>query len=155
MPEVRFYHLSERPLEAVLPVMLERTLERGWRALVRGTDAERLEALSTHLWTWREDSFLPHGTPADGAPERQPVLLTTEAGNPNAADVLFLVEAAEADLEELRGWEMTAVLFRDADPRELAHARALWRQVATAGLAAVYWAEDGRGGWVRRHATGG
>ncbi len=66
MGEVRFYHLTERPLEQVLPVMLERSLERGWRVLVRGTDAARIEALSAHLWTRGDASFLPHGTEADG-----------------------------------------------------------------------------------------
>ena len=72
MAEVRFYHLTERPLEWVLPVLLERSLERGWRVTVRGTDPARIEALSAHLWTYRDDSFLPHGTPEDGNAARQP-----------------------------------------------------------------------------------
>ena len=75
MGEVRFYHLTERPLEQVLPVMLERSLERGWRVLVRGTEPARIEALSARLWTHGDASFLAHGTASDGDAARQPVWL--------------------------------------------------------------------------------
>ena len=154
MGEVRFYHLVNRTLEAVLPVMLERTLARGQRALVRGTDEARLEALSRHLWTYREESFLPHGTLADGRPQAQPILLTAERGNPNRAEVLFLVDGAETSPAEIAAMAMTAVVFRSEDPEELARARALWKTVVAEDLVAVYWAEDENGGWVRRRESG-
>ena len=154
MAEVRFYHLTERPLEQVLPVMLARSLERGWRALVRGTEPARLEALSHALWTWREESFLAHGTPADGAPERQPIWLSCEAANPNRANALFLIDGAGAETGELGGLDMAAVLFDGLDPAALERARGQWRLVTEAGLKAVYWAQDQRGGWVKRHEQG-
>lgn len=154
MAEVRFYHLTERPLEAVLPVMLERSLERGWRALVRGTEPGRIEALSHALWTWREASFLAHGTPTDGAPERQPIWLCCEAANPNRANALFLVDGAGAETAELAALEMAAVLFDGLDPAALERAREQWRLVTGAGLRAVHWAEDERGAWVKRHEKG-
>lgn len=158
MAEVRFYHLTERQLEAVLPVMLERSLARGWRALVRGTDPGRIEALSEALWTWREESFLAHGTPADGAAEgiarRQPIWLCCEAGNPNRANALFLVDGAEAGAEELAAMEMSAVIFDGLDAAAVEGARSQWRMVTGAGLKAVYWAQDEKGGWVKRSESG-
>ena len=69
MTEVLFYHLQNAPLERVLPDLLERSLQRGWRAIVRAGGKERLEALNNTLWTYRDDSFLPHGTAEDGPPE--------------------------------------------------------------------------------------
>ena len=60
MAEIWFYHLEQSALEAALPPLLEKCLARGWRALVRGGQPERLEALDDLLWTWRDDSFLPH-----------------------------------------------------------------------------------------------
>lgn len=154
MAEVRFYHLSERPLETVLPVMLERSLERGWRALVRGTDPARLEALSHALWTWRDESFLAHGTPADGTAHLQPIWLCCERGNPNRANALFLVDGAEAEAEELAAMELSAILFDGLDTAAVERARGQWRMVTGAGLRAVYWAQDERGAWVKRHETG-
>ena len=159
MSEVRFYHLTERPLEQVLPVMLERSFERGWRAVVRGTDPARIEALSAHLWTYGDASFLPHGTEADGQPQRQPVWLccdrpNSEGANPNNANTLFLIDNAEAETAELAAMEMVAVLFEGLDEAAVTRARAQWRRVAEAGLKAVYWAQNEDGAWVKRHETG-
>jgi len=154
MGEVRFYHLTERPLEQVLPVMLERSLERGWRVLVRGTDAARIEALSAHLWTRGDASFLPHGSEPDGDAARQPVWLCCDSENPNNANTLMLIDNAGADPEELAAMEMVAVLFDGLDEAAVAKARDQWRMVSEAGLTAVYWAQDEGGAWVKRHQTG-
>jgi DNA polymerase III subunit chi len=94
MVEVLFYQLDRRPLEAVLPQLLERTLERGWRACVQAGSEERVEALSSALWTWRDEAFLPHGTARDGNGELQPIWLTAGEDNPNRAVVRFLVDGA-------------------------------------------------------------
>ena len=95
--EVYFYHLERRTLEEVLPTLLERSLERGWRAAVQAASEERVEALDTLLWTYREESFLAHGTARDGFAEAQPIYLTAGGDNPNGAQVRFLVDGAELD----------------------------------------------------------
>lgn len=154
MAEVRFYHLTERPLESVLPVMLERCLQRGWRALVRGTDPARIEALSNRLWASGGESFLPHGTPADGRAERQPIWLCCDTVNPNRASRLFLIDNALAEPDEIAAMETTAILFDGFDSASVEQARAQWRLVTEAGLKAVYWAQDPSGAWVKRHEKG-
>ncbi|MEO1918979.1 MAG: DNA polymerase III subunit chi, partial [Paracoccaceae bacterium] len=89
MAEVLFYHLTQTPLERTLPELLEKSLQRGWRVLVKGGDADRLAFLDGVLWTYRDDSFLPHGVAGEGA-EHQPIYLTVDDDEPNNADVLFL-----------------------------------------------------------------
>ena len=154
MTEVRFYHLTERPLEAVLPVMLERCLERGWRAVVRGGEAARLADLDARLWTWRAESFLPHGSARDGDGADQPIWLTAGTDLPNAPDTLFLIHGAEAGAEEFARFDTAAILFDGHDPDAVVRARAQWRRVAGAGLKAVYWAQDPGGAWTRRAESG-
>ena len=85
MAEVLFYHLQRQPLEAVLPTLLEKSLERGWRAVVQVATDERLAALDDHLWTFSDESFLPHGTDREAHAADQPVVLTTSGANPNGA----------------------------------------------------------------------
>src|SRR5919201_3670255 len=92
MTEVLFYHLQHQPLERVLPSLLEKSLERGWRVVVQAASEERIEALDAHLWTYRDDGFLPHGTDRDGEAQAQPVLITEHDGNPNGAHVRFLID---------------------------------------------------------------
>ena len=147
MTEVRFYQLGRRPLEEALAVMLERILERGQRGLVLAASNERVESLAEALWTYRENSFLPHGTAADGQAERQPIWLSTEPKNPNGAKVLFLLEGVEAPPED---YDLVAVLFDGADAEQLARARRQWTGLKTAGHALSYWAEDAQGRWSKQ-----
>lgn len=148
MPEVRFYQLGRRPLEEALATMLERTLERGQRAVVLAGSEERVEALAQQLWTYAERSFLPHGTARDGMAERQPVWLTAQEGNPNGAEVLFLLDGQQS--ERLDSFTLVALLFDGGDPERLAAARAQWTAMKAAGHALTYWAEDAQGKWQKR-----
>jgi DNA polymerase-3 subunit chi len=148
MAEVLFYHLERRPLESVLPELLARSLERGWRAVVKVGSDERLAHLNAHLWSYDDASFLPHGAAADGHAEEQPIWLTTGDDNPNAADVRFLVDGAEA--AELSGYQRSVFLFDAADPDALARARTAWKAAKAAGHDGTYWRQDESGRWSKQ-----
>jgi DNA polymerase III subunit chi len=148
MVEVLFYQLDRRPLEAVLPQLLERTLERGWRACVQASSPERVEALSSVLWTWRDEAFLPHGTVQDGNGALQPIWLTAGDDNPNGATVRFLVDgAATASLD---GLARAVYMFDGRDESALAAARNRWSEARDAGHEVTYWQQDEGGRWVKR-----
>mgnify|MGYP001427517156 CR=1 FL=1 len=146
--EVLFYHLERTPLERVLPALLERTLERGWRAVVQSGSAERLEALDLALWTYSDASFLPHGTSRDGDPVRQPVYLTTGDETPNGAGVRFLVDGAEMSV--FTGFVRIVCLFDGRDPEATAKARAQWKAAKAADCAVTYWRQSDSGRWEKQ-----
>lgn len=146
--EVYFYHLEHQTLDRVLPVLLERALEKGWRAVVEAGSQERLEALDTHLWTYSEDSFLPHATRKDASPDRQPVFLTTGEDNPNQAEVRFLVDGARLGGHD--GYQRAVILFDGTDPEALARAREEWTHAKSKGHAVTYWQQGQSGKWERK-----
>ena len=148
MTEVLFYHLDRQPLERVLPELLEKCLERGWRTVVQVGSDERRDALDAHLWTYREEGFLPHGTVKDGNAEAQPVWLTAGDDNPNAATVRFLADGAE--LADLAGYQRVVMLFDGQDPDAVDRARAAWKTVKAAGHDATYWQQSERGRWEKK-----
>jgi DNA polymerase-3 subunit chi len=148
MTEVLFYHLEHQPLERVLPQLIERTLGRGWRAVVQAGSEERVAALDTLLWTYAEDSFLPHGTRRDGNAAAQPVYLTAGEANPNAAAVRFLVDGAE--IGDLTGYERIVYLFDGRDAAAVARAREQWKAARDAGCEATYWQQSPEGKWEKR-----
>lgn len=150
MSEVLFYHLTRTPLESAAPGILEKCLERDWKVTLRAGSAERAAALNDHLWTYREDGFLPHGGPDDGEAARQPIYLTAGRETPNAPDVLFLVDGAAASPDELAGFTRALVMFDGHDETALGEARAAWKAVTAAGLKAVYWAQTEAGGWTKK-----
>lgn len=154
MTEVLFYHLTQRSLELALPDLLEKSMERGWRAVVRAGSRERAEALNAHLWTYRDDSFLPHGGPGDGPGDRQPVYVTSGEEAPNEPEILFLVDGAEGSAESFRRFARVILMFDGHDQQAVEHARGDWRAVSEAGLKAIYWAQDDSGRWVKKAESG-
>lgn len=154
MAEVLFYQLTERPLDQALPELLEKSLERGWRVLVRGTEAARLERLDTMLWTRRQEDFLPHGRAGGAHDAAQPVLLTTTSENTNRAEILMLVDGARVELDEVSGFTRACVMFDGHDDQQLSAAREDWKAVSDAGMTAQYWAQDD-GRWVKKAESGG
>jgi len=146
--EVFFYHLESRSLDQVLPNLLERTLQRGWRAVVQAGTPERVEALDALLWTYADDSFLPHGTAKDGHPTRQPIFLTHGDDNPNAAAVRFLVDGADA--AAFSGYARLVYIFDGRDADAVAQAREAWKRAKAAGARPTYWQQGASGGWERK-----
>jgi DNA polymerase III subunit chi len=146
MTETLFYHLERRGLEDVLPGLIEKTLERGWRALIRAESAERAEAVDTLLWTYDEASFLPHAQQGDGDSARQTVLIAVEETNANAANVLFLVGGASPPAwDRDDGFTRIVLLFDGRDPAMLGAARAAWKDAKAAGHDVTYWKEQPTG----------
>ena len=149
MTEVLFYHLQNMSVENVLPSLLEKSLERGWRAVVQSTSQERTDALDAHLWTYRDDSFLPHATWRAGDAEDQPVVLAVAEGNPNRANVIFLIDNAPLPADA-RSYERMVLLFNGGDADALAAARGAWADCKARGFEVTYWQADERGRWQRR-----
>ena len=148
MTEALFYHLTELRLEDALPGLVERSVQRGWRAVVQTGSVERRDALDALFWTYSEESFLAHGLDTEPNVEHQPVLLTTRSGNPNGASIRFFVDGAEAG--ELEGYERVVFLFDGHDDAQLAQAREQWKAVKAANHAATYWQQTQDRRWERK-----
>jgi len=145
--EVWFYHLERTGLDQALPELLDKTLARGWKAIVRSSSPDRLEHLDGWLWSWRDDSFLPHGLAEEPYAARQPVLLTTGEANPNAAQALFLIDGAEPG--NLDGYARALILFDGREEDQLGVARAQWKALKGQGTALSYWKQSPEGRWEK------
>ncbi|MET3792653.1 DNA polymerase III subunit chi [Aquamicrobium terrae] len=148
MTEILFYHLTESTLEDALPGLLERSLQRGWRVVVQTGSEDRRDALDQHLWTFRDDSFLAHGTDREAFPGEQPVLLTTGTDNANGAQIRFLVDGAEPP--DLAAYERAVFLFDGHDAVQLEAARNHWKAMKAAGHEVTYWQQTPDRRWERK-----
>jgi DNA polymerase III subunit chi len=146
--EILFYHLQRQPLEAVLPILLERSLERGWRCVVEAGSQERVEALDAHLWTYSEEGFLPHGIARDAEAAEHPIVLTTGPANPNGATVRFFVDGAMPG--EIEGLTRAVLIFDGNDDGAVAAARDVWKALKGRGLEPSYWQQDEGGRWNKK-----
>ncbi|HEY7749010.1 MAG TPA: DNA polymerase III subunit chi [Aestuariivirgaceae bacterium] len=148
MTEILFYHLEQQPLTRVLPQLISKTLERGWRAVIHAGSEERVEAISAALWVTGEESFLPHGTASDGNADLQPIWITDKPENPNRANVCFLVDRAKAP--DLGAFDRVVFLIDGKDAEAVEEARGAWTASQAVGHIVTYWREDSQGRWQKQ-----
>jgi DNA polymerase-3 subunit chi len=142
-----FYQVEGPSLAAAVGPLLEKCVERSWRVVVAAAP-DRLAELDAALWTWRDDSFLPHAREGSGLdPADQPVWLATAAEPANGARVAMLLDGAAADGSR---FERCIAVFHagDADAREAA--RGQYREARSAGAPTRYFAQAPDGGWLEK-----
>jgi len=149
MTEMLFYHLQRQPLERVLPPLIEKSIERGWRVVVETANEERVDALDAHLWTYRDDAFLAHGTYRDNEAALQPVLLTVHGDNPNGANIRFLIDGAGVPADAA-SYQRVVLMFDGEDDEAVAAARMRWTEAKQQGFAVTYWQCDENGRWEKK-----
>lgn len=147
MTEILFYHLEQRPLEKVLPVLLEKSLERGWRAVVEVGRADRLAGLDKALWTYSEESFLPHAIMGEAENALQSVVLTDADANPNGAKIRFFVDRAVP--KQTEDYDRLVFMFDGHDPDAVTDARAAWKALSPDNEV-TYWQQEPSGRWVKK-----
>lgn len=150
MKRADFYHLMDWPLERALPPLLERILGQGLRAVVLARSADRLESLSGAIWTFKQESWLPHGTERDGHAPEQPVWLTCDEENPNEASLLILTDGADAAADFKQGFERCLDLFDGTSEDALVAARSRWKSAKDLAGEMHYWQQTEGGGWKEK-----
>ena len=148
MAEVLFYHLTRSTLEDALPQLLTKTLERGWRAVLQAVTLERIDLLDEHLWTFREESFLPHAKAGGTRDAEQPLLLTISEDNPNEAVVRFFIEGAVPEgPDAIDGYVRCVVMFDGEDEAQLTAARGAWKALKGSRHELTYWQQTPERRW--------
>jgi DNA polymerase III subunit chi len=146
--EVNFYHLTRDTLEAALPKLAARAYASGLRTVIRAGDEARVQALDGLLWTFEDDSFLPHGTPRNGHGDLQPIYISSGTEVPNAARLLMLVDGRLDD--DINTFDRCFYLFDARDDEQVSRARQAWKQLKSAGVSLTYWQQDDSGRWQKR-----
>lgn len=154
MGAVFFYHLTEKPLEATLPALLERARANEWRIEVRSGSLDKARLIDRMLWGGAPENFLPHGISGSTQDDDQPILLTgaREQGavpSEGEFDCVMCVEGAPLSASEVMALERACVIFDGADPEALQAARGQWKQLIADGCSAQYWAQEG-GRWTMK-----
>ena len=150
MTRIDFYHLQKDTLEDTLPKLLDKAYALGKKSLIKVGDEKKLEELNTYLWTYEDQSFLPHGSKKDGSGSLQPIWLTTQDDNPNDATFLFLVNNAGVDVDKISSFERVLNIFNGHDKESLDWSRKFWKDAKNQGYECYYWQRDDRGSWQQK-----
>ena len=150
MTRVDFYHLQQKTLDEVLPKLLQKAYSTGKRIKVKIGTEERVEFINSLLWTYDDESFLPHGSKKDGFADKQPIWLSADIENPNTALFLFLVDGAEENAETLTQYERVFNIFDGNSAEAVQQARRLWKEYKNSGCEVYYWQQDNAGKWIQK-----
>ncbi len=155
MTEILFYHLEQRPLEHVLPVLLQKSIERGWKCVVQIGDSKKAAALDKALWTFSNVSFLPHGLYIEDGENNHPILLCSGGEsadiNPNEAEARFFVHGAVPDTQSntINSYQRLVFMFSGHNPEAVSEARLAWKNLST-DHQTTYWQQDQNGKWLKK-----
>ena len=144
---VDFYHLQRQTLEDVLPKLLEKAYSTDKKIKVKVGNEARLDFLNSLLWTYSEESFLPHGTTKDGMSDLQPIFLSSDDNIPNSAAFLFLVDGADINMSDISKFERVFNIFDGNSQDGLTHARIMWKDLKSLNAELHYWQQDVNGFW--------
>ncbi len=147
MTDIRFYHLERQSLEQILPSLVTKALSNDHRIIIKTADDAQTQHLNNHLWSFDQNSFLPHGTKKEGHAEHQPVWITSEEENPNNADVLILTGGATT--ENMKEFTLCCEMLNGNDSEAVTAARAQWKIYKEAGHEITYW-QQGAKGWEKK-----
>ncbi len=148
MTDISFYHLTSTPLQRALPKLLEKIVGSGHRALVVTSSEEEAEQLSQLLWTYDQDSFLPHGTLKDGRAEDQPILFSVEMTPHNNATMVLLTNGHA--IEQPERFERVLDMFDGNNAAAVTSARTRWTGYKNAGHSLTYQQQTAQGSWEQK-----
>ena len=134
-------------LEGVLPELLEKTRQRGWRAIVKMPET-RLKEMDEFLWTFKDDSFLPHGRDDEPLSDRQPVILSAEATLSDGFDCAFLVDGETLEISDTT--QRCIVMIDGRNEKRVTAARGLWKSLKETNSELSYWQQNDRGAWEKK-----
>lgn len=144
--EVRFYHMERSTLESALPALLNKAVTQG-NVTVQSTTTQNVEALNTHLWAYKAESFLPHGSEKDGNADQQPIWITDKEENPNDSKILILTHGAKND--NIKDYTLCCEMLNGNDQNAVAEARQRWKEYKNQGFEITYW-QQGQNGWEKK-----
>jgi DNA polymerase-3 subunit chi len=141
--QVDFYHLTDRPLDRVLPQLAEKVVASGQRLLIVAAGEEQRRHLDRLLWNYTPDSFLPHALLGADTDEAQPVLIAPDVNAANRARYIMLVDGEWRD--DALDFDRAFHLFDDEQVRE---ARLAWKALGDRdSVERRYWKQNDAGRW--------
>ena len=150
MTRFDFYHLQKTPLDLVLPKLCEKAYATGKRIKILVGNDERVEFINSLLWTYNEESFLPHGSKKDGFAEEQPIFISSDENNENGAEFLILVDGAMPDLGIVKNYERVLNIFDGNDEASLNNAREYWKTIKSTDSELHYWQQKTDGSFEQK-----
>jgi DNA polymerase-3 subunit chi len=145
--EYLFYHHEASTIESTLPQFLEKCIIKNWRALIK-TRVDHLVELEEFLWTFKANSFLPHGRDDQPRVQHHPIVLSSSAKTADSFQVVFLLAGSE--IKKLNDVERCIIFIDGRSEKSTIYERSRWKKLKAEGEKLNYYKQNSNGEWIKK-----
>ena len=110
--------------------------------------SEQLKEMDDYLWTYKDDSFLPHGRDDEPLAEQQPITLSANAASAEGRSAVFLLGGT--DIADMSGVERCMVMINGRSQDDVMRERKRWKTLKETGATLSYYQQNDRGSWEKK-----
>ena len=151
MTQIIFYSSAPLRVENTLFTLIEKSLEKGFKSLLLFLDKENCSAIDEKLWTYKQNSFLPHLSECEEISNEIdiPIYLTTKNENPYEAELLFSIDGSIPD--NINNLERLIIIIDANDKILLEKYKKYYLDINKKFEDIVFYKSDDDGKWIEEN----
>ena len=142
-----FYKSSHRDVVRDIAWLTESIFKKNNRIVIFCTDQETAEVVDDFIWSYRDDSFIPHSIKKHRETSLDPILVTTDLDGSYEHNVLLALNGVLIKEKDWQRFAKVYYFFDDQDSREKENARAMWKSFSSLAVNCKYWINE-KNKWV-------
>ena len=151
LTEIVIYEFANTEPMKALPALVQKCLEQKWKVVIQCESEQIRDDLNSFLWLFEKNSFLPHGTEADGFSNKQPIFLTCINENPNSANAKIAFGKVDTgEIDSISEFDRYMVVVDSKDKETVKVAGEFFQKLSKSGYQAKYQKQNSNGGWSER-----
>jgi DNA polymerase-3 subunit chi len=134
-----FYNSARRETVKDIVKLTEKLYKKNNFILLYCADQETVDALDEYLWSYSEDSFIPHSKKNNEKKSLYPILVTDEILNDHEHNILLALNGVLIKETDWPKFNKVYYFFDDQNHEERENARSMWKSFSSLEIDCRYW----------------
>ena len=139
MREIFFYNIESRDFLKDIALLTEKLFKEGIKVLIICPDDDVASIFDNFLWSFREESFIPHIVLERDSVQLETVIISKEQLDIVSFKALIVFKGSTVATDYCNKFEKTYYFFDDKNDNEKNLARTAWRESIKLGAKCKYW----------------
>ena len=139
MKEFFFYNIAARDFFKDSAILTEKLFKQGIKVLILCPDDEVTTFFDDFLWSFKEESFIPHKVFDRDNNQLEAIIMSKEQIFMEDFKTLIVLKGSMVDTDYCNRFEKTYYFFDDNNNNEKKLARRLWLEAVKLGTKCKYW----------------
>ena len=139
MKEFFFYNITARDAFKDSAILIEKLFKQRIKVLILCADDEVTSFFDDFLWSFKEESFMPHKVLDRDASQLETIIISKKQLTMEDFKTLIVLKGSIVNTDYCNRFEKTYYFFDDNNDDEKKLARNLWREAVKLGTRCKYW----------------